>query len=77
MGLGSREAVVEANEEFVALLGGEDPAGLLVGRVRASLNQVGGFEVVDEVGHDCAVHSEVLGEGELAIDRGLRGGEST
>jgi hypothetical protein len=68
------EAVIEAGEEFVALLGGDDSAGAAVGRIRATLNQTGGFEVIEQVGHDRTVDSEVLGQGELATDGALSGG---
>ena len=68
------EAVIEAAEEFVALLGGHDPVGPPVGRIRAALDQAGGLEVIEEVGHHRTVDSEVLGEGELATDGALSGG---
>jgi hypothetical protein len=67
------EAFVETGEEFIALLGGDDSAGAPVGRIGASLDQAFGFEVVEEVGHDRTVYSEVLGESELATDRALSG----
>ena len=68
------EAVIEAAEEFVALLGGHDPVGPPVGRIGAALDQAGGLEVIEEVGHHRTVDSEVLGEGELATDGALSGG---
>jgi hypothetical protein len=74
VGFRGPEAVIEAGEEFVALLGGDDSAGAPVGRIRASLDQAGSFEVIEEVGHDRTVDSEVLGEGELATDGALSGG---
>ena len=36
--------------------------------------RLGGFEVIEEVGHDRTVDSEVLGEGELATNGALSGG---
>ena len=74
MGLRRPEAVIEAGEEFVALSGGDDSAGTPVGRIRAALDQVRRFEVIEKIGHDRAVDSEVLGEGELATDGALSGG---
>jgi len=68
------EAIIEAAEEFVALWGGHDPAGAPVRGIRAALDQAGGFEVIEKVGHDRTVHSEVLGQGELAGDGALRSG---
>jgi hypothetical protein len=67
------EVFVETGEEFIALLGGDDSAGAPVGRIGASLDQAFGFEVIEEVGHDSAVYSEVLGESELASDSALSG----
>jgi hypothetical protein len=76
LGFRCPEAVIETGEEFIALLGGHDSAGAPVSRIRASLDQAGGFEVIEEVGHDRTVDSEVLGEGELATDGALsRGGK--
>jgi hypothetical protein len=77
LGFRCPEAVIEAGEEFVALLGGDDSAGAPVGRIRAALDQPGGFEVIEEVGHDRTVDAEVLGEGELTPHVALsRGGEN-
>lgn len=55
-------------------MGGQDPAGAPVGRIGAALDQAGGFEVIEEVGHDRTVDSEVLGESELAPNGALSGG---
>ncbi len=74
IGLRSPESVVEAAEEFVALLGGDDPAGAPVGRIGATFDQTRGFEVIEQVGHDRPVDAEVLGQGELAGDGALGGG---
>jgi hypothetical protein len=74
MGLCLPKPVIETCEKFVALLGGDDSAGAPIGRIRAALDQAHRFEVIEEVGHDCTVDSEVLGEGELAADGALSGG---
>ncbi len=74
MGLCCPKAVIEAGEEFVALLGGDDSAGAPIGRIRATLDKAGCFEVVEKVGHDRTVDSEVLGQCELAPDRALSSG---
>ena len=74
MDLRRPESVIEAGEEFDALSGGDDSAGAPVGRIRATLDQARRFEVIEEVGHDRSVDSEVLGEGELACNGALSGG---
>jgi hypothetical protein len=63
----------EPCEEFVSLLGGDDSAGAPVGRIRTWLDQARSFEVIQDVGHDRTVDSEVLGEGELTSERALSG----
>ncbi len=68
------KAVIEAGEKFVALLGGDDSAGAPIGRIGSSLDQAGGFEVIEEIRHDRTVDSQVLGQGELAADRALSRG---
>ena len=73
MGLGRPEALIEGGQEFGALLGDDDVAGAPIGRVGPTFDQVCCFEVVEEVGHDGAVDTEVLGQGELAAD-GAPGG---
>jgi hypothetical protein len=42
--------------------------GAPISGIGATLDQTGGFEVVEEVGHDRSVDSEVLRESELAAD---------
>src|ERR1700683_245001 len=74
VGLRRPKEVIEAGQELVALLGGKDLSGAPVGWIRASLDQVGGLEVIEEGGHDGSVDSEVLGEGELAANAALSGG---
>jgi hypothetical protein len=74
VGLRCPQAVIEAGEQFIALLGGNDSTGAPVGRIGATLNQVGCFEVIEEVGHDGTVDSEVVGQGELTTDGALSGG---
>jgi hypothetical protein len=74
VGLCCPKTVIEAGEEFVALLGSDDTAGTPVGRIRPTLNQAGRFEIVEEVGHDRTVDPEVLSQCELAPDRALSGG---
>ncbi len=73
MTLDRPEPVIEACEKFVALLGGDDSASAPVGWIKAALDQARRFEVVQEVGHDGAVDTEVLGEGELAANGALSG----
>jgi hypothetical protein len=60
VGLCRLEAVIESRQEFGALFGSDNSASAPVGRIGAAFDQAGGFEVVEEVGHDCAVDSEVL-----------------
>ena len=55
-------------------MGRDDSARSPVGRIRAALDQFGPFEIIEEVGHDGSVDSEVLGEGELATNSALSGG---
>jgi hypothetical protein len=74
MGLRRPKAVIERREEIGAVLSGDDSARSPVGRVEAALDQSGRFEIIEEVCHDRSVHSEVLGEGELAINSALGGG---
>ena len=73
-GLCGLEAVIESSEELGSLSGGHDATGAAVGRIGPAFDQADGFEVVEEIGHDRAVDSEVLGERELAADSALRGG---
>ena len=74
MGLRRPEPVIEGREELDAQLRGDDSASSPVGRIGAALDQPGRFEVIEEVGHDRSVDSEVLGQGELATDSALSGG---
>ena len=74
MGLRRPEAVIEGREELGAELRGDDSASSPVGRIGAALDQASRFEVIEEVGHDRSVDSEVLGQGELATDSALSGG---
>jgi hypothetical protein len=64
--LGRSEAVVEGVEELCALLGDDDLPSPPIGRIRPAFDQVCRFEVVEEVGHDGAVDTQMLGQGELA-----------
>jgi len=52
-------------------LRGDDSASAPVGRIGTALDQFRGFQVIEEVGHDRSVDSEVLGQGELASDSAL------
>ena len=72
MGLCGLEAVIENYQELGSFSGGDDAAGAPVGRVGAPFDQARRFEVIEEVGHDRAVDSEVLGQGELAADGAVR-----
>jgi hypothetical protein len=74
IGLSRPEAVVEGREELGAELRGDDSASSPVGRIGAALDQARRFEVIEEVGHDRSVDSEVLGQGELATNSALGGG---
>jgi hypothetical protein len=74
IGLSRPEAVVEGREELGAELRGDDSASSPVGRIGAALDQASRFEVIEEVGHDRSVDSEVLGQGELATNSALGGG---
>jgi hypothetical protein len=74
MGLRRPKAVIEGREEFGAELRGDDSASSPVGRVGAALDQPRRFQVIEEVGHDRSVDSEVLGQGKLATDSALGGG---
>jgi hypothetical protein len=73
MSLRRPEAGIEGREELSAKLGGDDSPSSPVGRIGATLDQVRRFEVIEEVGHDRSVDSEVLGQGELAANRALSG----
>jgi hypothetical protein len=72
-GLRSLEAVIESRQEFGALLGGDDATGAPVSRIGAALDQAGSFQVVEQVGHDRAVDSEVLRKCELTANRAVCG----
>jgi hypothetical protein len=74
MGLRRPKAVIEGGEELGAELCGDDSVSSPVGRIGAALDQFRGFQVIEEVGHDRSVDSEVLGQGELATDSALSGG---
>jgi hypothetical protein len=74
MSLRRPEAGIKGREEFGAELGGNDVARSPVRRIGATLDQSGGFEIIEEVCHDRSVHSEVLGQGELATNSALSGG---
>ena len=64
--LGRAQPLAEPVEERQAGRGGRDPPGPPVGRVRATLDQAGLGQAVEQVGHDRAVHAQVLGQRELA-----------
>ena len=74
MSLRRPEAVIEGREKLGAELRGDDSPSSPVGRIGAALDEARRFEVIEEVGHDRSVDSEVLGQGELATDRALSGG---
>jgi hypothetical protein len=65
--------MVEGHEELGALSGGHDTASAPIGGIRAALDQAGRLEVVEEIGHDRAVDTEVLGQGELADNGAVSG----
>src|SRR5260370_39834417 len=68
------EAVMEGREELGAELRGDGSARSPVCRIGAALDQPRRFQVIEEVGHDGSVDSEVLGQGKLATDSALSGG---
>src|ERR1700682_6002179 len=74
MGLHRPKAVIEGSEELGAELCGDDTASSPVCRIGAALDQSRRFQVIEEVGHDRSVDSEVLGQGKLAPDSALSGG---
>jgi hypothetical protein len=74
MGLRRPKAVIEGREELGAVLRGDDSARSPVGRIGTAFDQFRGFQVIEQVGHDRSVDSEVLGQGELAADRALSRG---
>ena len=74
MGFCRPEAVIEGREELGTELCGDDSASSPVGRVGAALDQPRRFQVIEEVGHDRSVDSEVLGQGKLATNSALSGG---
>jgi hypothetical protein len=73
VGLDRPEAVVEGREELGAELRGDDSPSSPVGRIGSALDQACRFEVIEEVGHDRSVDSELLGQGELAANSALSG----
>ncbi len=73
MCLGRPEAVVEGGEELGPLLGDDDVARAPIGRIRSTFDQAGRFEIIEEVGHDGAVDTQMLGQGELAPHDALGG----
>jgi hypothetical protein len=73
VGLHRTEAVVEGREELGAESRGDDSPSSPVGRIGAALDEACRFEVIEEVGHDRSVDSEVLGQGELATNSALSG----
>ena len=74
MGLCRPKAVIESREEFGAELRGDDSASSPVGRIWTAFDQFRGFQLIEEIGHDRSVDSEVLGQGELAADSALSRG---
>jgi hypothetical protein len=68
------EAVIEGRKELGAELRGNDSPSSPVGGIGAPLDQVRRFQVIEEVRHDRAVDSEVLGQRELATNLALSGG---
>jgi hypothetical protein len=74
IGLGCPEPVIEGREELGAASRGDDPASSPVSGVRPALDEPGRFQVVEQVGHDCSIDPEVLGENKLAGNRALRRG---
>src|SRR5690348_2940308 len=64
--LGRAQPLAEPVEEGPAAGSGRDPPGPPVGRVRAPLDQAGLGQAVEQVGHDRAVHAQMLGQRELA-----------
>jgi hypothetical protein len=73
MGLCRAKAVIESREEFGAELRGDDSASAPVGRIGTALDQFRAFQLIEEVGHDRSVDSEVLGQAKLASDSALSG----
>jgi hypothetical protein len=71
--LGRSEAVVEGSEELGPLLGDDDLASPPIGRIRPTFDQVCRFEIIEEVGHDGAINTQMLGQGELAPHDALGG----
>jgi hypothetical protein len=71
IGLGCPEPVIEGLEELGAELRRDDSASSPVGGVGPTLDQLGRLEIVEEVGHDCSVDTEVLGQGKLAANGAL------
>jgi hypothetical protein len=74
MGLRRPKAVIEGRQEFGTELCGDDSPSSPVGRIGAALDQLRRFQVIEKVGHDRSVDSEVLGQGELATDSALSSG---
>jgi hypothetical protein len=57
VGLRRLETVIERSQGAGALFGDDDSAGQPIGRIGATLDQAGSFEIVEEVRHDRAVDS--------------------
>jgi hypothetical protein len=55
-------------------LSGDDSASSPVGGIGAAFDEPRRFQIIEEVGHDRSVDSEVLGQGKLAADSALGGG---
>ena len=64
--LGGTQPLARIGQGVAAARGGQDAAGPAVGRVGASLDEPGRLEVVEQVGHDRAVHPQAVGQGQLA-----------
>jgi hypothetical protein len=74
VGLCRPEAPIELGEELDAVVGGDDPAGSPIGRIRAAFDHPRRLEVVEQVGHDRAVNAQPGREHGLAAWLVPRGG---
>jgi hypothetical protein len=74
VGLCGPKTPLKLGKEVGAVLSGDNSVRPPISRIRAALNQVRCLEVIEEIGHDCAVDAEVLSQRELTPDGALGSG---
>jgi hypothetical protein len=76
MGLSVSKSSVQYDQFFYTQLGGDDTSHPSVARIRSTLDQSCGLEIIKEVGHDGPIDAQMLGQSQLTSDvRPSRGGQ--